>query len=62
MEFSEQVGFYSDGSYVIVDNYSNSHICSEEYMFTDKIEPFISNRLSTIGRKVLIQKGIGAVS
>ena len=43
VESPEQVGFDYDGSTVIVDNYSNAHICSEEDMFTAKIEPIIYN-------------------
>ena len=37
VEYSEQVGFESDVSSVIVDNSENTHILSYEYMFTDKI-------------------------
>ena len=49
MESLEQVGFNSDVSSVIVDNYDNSHICSDEDIFTDKIEPIIYNGVVTIG-------------
>ena len=62
MESSEQVVFDSDGSTVIVDNSANYHIRSEEDMFTDMIEPIISNGLATIGGKYLIKKGIVTVS
>ena len=41
MELSEQVVFDSNGSSVIVDNSENSHIWSEEDMFTYNIEPII---------------------
>ena len=53
---SEQVGFESDMSSVIVDNSENAHIFSEEDMFTDKIEPIISNGVATIGGNDLIKK------
>ena len=43
-------------SSVIVDNSENAHIFSEEDMFTDKIEPIISNGVATIGGNDLIQK------
>ena len=46
----------------IFDNFANSHIFSEEDMFTDKIEPRISNVVATIGRKCFIPKGIRIVS
>ena len=49
-----KIGFESDGSSVIVDNSANSHILSEEYMFTDKIDPIISNGMTIICRKYLI--------
>ena len=62
MEYSKQVGFDPDGSSVIVDNSKNSHICSEEIIFTEKIEPIISNVVATIGGKRLIPKGIGTFS
>ena len=56
MEYPEQVGFESDGSLVIVDNSANARILSEEDMFTDKIEPIISNLVEKIGVKVLFLK------
>ena len=59
MGSSEQVGFDSDGISVIVDNFDNSHICSEEIFLTDKIDPIISNGVATIGGRCLIPKGIG---
>ena len=43
----------------MVNNSSNSHICSEEDIFTDKIEPIISNGVTNIGVKDIIPKGIG---
>ena len=58
---SEQVGFDSHGSSVLVDNYYNAHICLQGDMFTDKIDPIISNGVATIGEKYLIPKGIGTV-
>ena len=61
MESSEQVGFDSDGSTVIVDKYANSDIFSEEEMFYDKIEPIIYNGVANIGGKDIITKGIGTV-
>ena len=54
VEYSYQVGFDSDGSSVIVDNSYNAHIWSEEDMFTDKIDPIISNGLATIGGNYII--------
>ena len=39
VEFSEQIVFGSYESKVIVDNSENEHICSEEYIFTDNIDP-----------------------
>ena len=62
MESSEQVVFDSDGSSVIVDNSENDHTRSEEYMFTDKIDPIISNGVATIDGKFIIPKDIGTVS
>ena len=59
---SEQVRFYSDGSSVIIDHSGNSHICSEEDIFTYKIETIISNEVATICGKDLIPKGISTVS
>ena len=53
--------FDSYGLTFVVDKYLNAHICSEEYMFTYKIEPIISNGVSTIGGKYIIPKGIGKV-
>ena len=40
-ESSEQFIFDSDGSKVIVNNYENAQICSEEDVFTYKIDPII---------------------
>ena len=54
-------GSESYGSSVIVDNSANDNICSEEYMFTDKIDPIIYNGVSTIGGKYLITKKIFTV-
>ena len=61
VESSEKFGFESDGSSVIVDNYANAHIYSEEYMFTKNIEIIISNGVENIGGKYLITKGIVTV-
>ena len=61
MEYSEQFGFDSDGSSVIVDNSDNSYIRSEEYIFNEKIEPIIYNGVSTIGVKDVIPKVIDTV-
>ena len=36
VEHSEQVGFDSDGSSIIVDDSENAHIWSDEDIFTDK--------------------------
>ena len=58
VESSEEDIFDSDGSSVIVDNSENSHICSEKDMFTDKIDPIISNGLANIGGKYIIPKEI----
>ena len=55
-------GFDYYGSSVIVGNYANDNICSEEDMFTDNIEPIISNGVVTIGEKYIIPKGIVTVS
>ena len=55
-------GFDSYGLSVIVDNSANDKIFSEEDMFTDKIEPIISNGMATIGVKYIITKGIVTVS
>ena len=59
---SRKNGFDSYGSSVIVDNYANDNICSEEDMFTDKIYPIISNGVTTIYGKYLIPKGNVTVS
>ena len=56
VESSEQVGFDSNGSTVIVDNSENDHICSEEDMFTDKIDPIIYNGVATIGENKYYSK------
>ena len=58
----KKIGFEYDGSSVIVDNSSSAHILSEEDMFTENIEPIISNGAATIGGKYLIPKRIGTVS
>ena len=58
---SRKNGFDSYGSSVIVDNYANDNIFSEEDMFTDKIDPIISNGVSTIGRDDIIPKFICTV-
>ena len=52
----EKNGFDSYGSSLIVDNSENDNICSEEYMFTEKIDPIIYNGVATIGVKYLITK------
>ena len=62
MEPSEQVGFDSYGSSVIVDNSANLQIFSEEDIFTDKIHTIVSNGVETIGEQYIIPKGIGIVS
>ena len=62
MESSEQVGFDSDVSSVIVYNSENSHIFLKEDMFTDKIEPIIFNGVANIGENDIISKGIGKIS
>ena len=62
MESSEQVGFESDVSSFIVDNSENDHICLDEDVFNNKIEPIISNRVETIDGRNIITKGIGTVS
>ena len=54
-------GFDSYGSSVIVDNSANDNICSEEDMFTDKIDPIIYNLVAAIGGKYIIPKGIVTV-
>ena len=50
------------GSTVIVNKYANAHICSEEYMLTDKIDTTISNGVENIDEKYLIIKDIGTFS
>ena len=62
VESSEQVRFDSDESSLLVDKYANAHICSEEEMFTENIDPVIYNGVETVDRKDLITKGIGTVS
>ena len=62
LKLSQQVRFNSYGSSYIVDKYENDHVCSEEYIFTDKIDPITSNGVSTISGKDLIPKRIGTVS
>ena len=62
MKSSEQVRFYFDGSLVIVYNSTNAHIFSEEDMFTDKIDPIVSNGVATIAVKDIITKDIGTVN
>ena len=62
MEYSEQVGFDSNGSSVIVDNSDNAQICSEEDIFTGKLEPIIYILVATIYVKGIITKCIGTVS
>ena len=61
VEYSEHVEFDSNGSSVIVDKSANAHICPEEDMFTEKIEPIIFYGVATIGGKYLIPKGIDTV-
>ena len=39
----------------MVDNSDNEHILSDKDMFTDKIDPTISNVVSNIGEKILFQ-------
>ena len=62
VEYSEQVGFDSNGSSVIVDNSDNAQIYSEEDIFTGKLEPILHILVATIYVKVIIKKGIGTVS
>ena len=62
MEYSQQIWFGYDGSRVIVDKYDNAQKWSKEYIFTDKIEPILSNTVATIGKKDTVPKGIGTVS
>ena len=54
--------FDSDGSIFILYRSTNTHICSEEYMFTDKKYDIVSNGVLNIGGKYLIPKEIGTVS
>ena len=54
----EHIGFDSDGYTFIFGNSANSHIRSKEYMFTEKIDPIISNGVAIIGIKYLHPKGI----
>ena len=58
VKYSETFGFVSSGSSVIVYNSENSHIWSEEDMFTDEIEPIISKWVETIGVNIWFQKGL----
>ena len=51
VESSKHIGFDSDGSTVIVDNYANASIRPKEDIFTDKIDPIISSGVTTIGGK-----------
>ena len=60
VKYSQQAGFDSDGSSVIVYNYENVHILPEEDMFTDKIDPII-NGAENIGKNDIFPKGIGTV-
>ena len=62
MEYLEQILFDSDGTSLIADNSSNDYICSEEDIFTDNIEPIISNHVAAMCVKDLIPKGIGTAS
>ena len=57
----EQVGFDYDSSSLIVYHPTNTHIWSKEDMFTNKINPIISNVVVTICRKYLISKLIDTV-
>ena len=56
MEYSEQGGFDSYESSVIIDNHYNYHILSEEDIFTENIDPIIFNGVETIGGNILFQK------
>ena len=58
LEYSENVGFDSDGSSLIVDNSYNAQICSEKDMFNENVESTISNGVATIGGKDIIIIGI----
>ena len=62
VESSEIIGFDSDGYIVIIDDYANSHLCSEKDTFTNKIYTIITNGMETICGNDLIPKGIGTVS
>ena len=62
LESQEHIIFESYGYTVIVDNYPNAQICSEEIIFTDKIDLIISNGVATIGGKDLILKGLAQLS
>ena len=48
-------------SSVIAHNSKNAHIFLEEDMFTDKIEPIVSNGVATIAGNDLNQRGIETV-
>ena len=61
VESPEQVVFYPDVSSLIVDNSTNYHIRSEEYMLTEKIYTIIYNGLATIGVNDIVSKGIDTV-
>ena len=61
MEYSKKFGFVSDGTTIIFDNYANAKKLSEEDMFTDKIEPIISNGVATTVGKYTIPKSIDTV-
>ena len=56
MESPENFGFESDGYSAIVDHYANAHILSEEEIITDKIDPIISNLVTTVVEKILLEK------
>ena len=62
MESSEKNGFDSNESTVIVDNSDNSHIRSEEDMFSENIAHTIFNLVATMGVNILFQKGLEQLS
>ena len=45
-----------------MDNYENAQICTDEDIFTENIDPIISNVVETICGNDLIPKGTGTVS
>ena len=57
VDYSEHIGFDSDGSTVIVDNSENSHVYSEEYMLLENIDPIIYIGVANKDGNILLQKG-----